>query len=549
MQRGGWIDQAILVVVALVVHGLLLLDTGIYFDDWVVYTYVVKGDWELLSSIVRDRGIAPVEQYYWWMFRGLPVFAYKAAVFIMIIGMGWVAMRLGRTSTFLSRQESLLVALFMVSYSGFQTWVLFCTSHYVFFYCLFLIGALLALQAERERGWRHWLRRAAALCLFAVSYGLNSLMVLTIVFGLVLLLFLKKLHRLTGFRLVVTYLPRRLDCFALPIVYWFAVKWLIPVQGLLTTYNQFLTSPAAIVTNLQQFAINAVAMQFRSGVAQLWEHAPAIAAPVAVGILVWWRSRHRADPPPAAPTPLLAVAVMWLVSTMFAYAVVGKPATPAGWDTRHALLVSFPLGVAIVALARLLQPSGATHVSLAGSLAMMALSAGMAISTIETHVDLQARAVKDQSVMQQLVAMPQARETSVFWVQDRLPQPFSESYRYYEWAGMFEHAFGDQTRAGFDRQVYRGSEVLTNDRRYFIARYRLKDFDPAGCQAEMTIDWGRVEAWGLTPPPSSWPLVRTYQRLRLFGAQERLTRFLNEVTDVRLEPLSAPEAVHCARRS
>ncbi|MGH9372942.1 MAG: hypothetical protein ACRD15_15570 [Vicinamibacterales bacterium] len=150
-------------------------------------------------------------------------------------------------------------------------------------------------------------------------------------------------------------------------------------------------------------------------------------------------------------------------------------------------------------------------------------------------------------MMQQLVAMPDARESSVFWVRDRVPQALGEEYRYFEWAGMFEHAFGDQTRAGFDRKTYQTSQVLTTDQRFFTRRYRLKDFDPAGCQVEMTIDWGDVEAWKLDRPPSSWSVVRTYHWLRFFGRRARLTRFLDEVTTVRLQPLDAPEAIHCAR--
>jgi hypothetical protein len=130
-----------------------------------------------------------------------------------------------------------------------------------------------------------------------------------------------------------------------------------------------------------------------------------------------------------------------------------------------------------------------------------------------------------------------------------LPQPFGESYRYFEWAGMFERTFGDQTRIGFDMQVHRTQDVLQSDRPYLIARYRLKDFDPAGCQAAMRIAWGNVAAWGLESPPDPWRLVLRYQSLRLFSGRERLERFLDEVTKITLRQLDVPQASSCVHRS
>ncbi|MGH9372941.1 MAG: hypothetical protein ACRD15_15565 [Vicinamibacterales bacterium] len=388
MQQRGWIDLLIIAAVALVVHGLLLVDSGVYFDDWLVYTFVVKRDWHLLTAIVRDRGIPPIEQYYWWMFRDLPVFGYRAAVFIMIIGSAWLAMLVGRASTFLSRQESLLVAVFIVCYSGFQSWVLFCTSQYVFFYCLFLAAALLAFQAEREQGWRHWARRGAALTLFATSYCLGSLLFLTMVFGVLLLLHIKKIRGLTILRLIVTGVPRRLDYFALPVIYWYGVHWLIPPRGLLEGYNTVLRSTDAIVSNLKQFAINSVAVQFRTGLDALGQHPSAIVAAVALAVVVWSLGKRWGDPAPTPTKWLLPFALVWAIGAMFPYAAVNKPAAPIGWDTRHALLVSYPLGVAIVALARLFQPRRATYMSLAAVLAVISLPAGMAITTMRTYVDL-----------------------------------------------------------------------------------------------------------------------------------------------------------------
>lgn len=547
-RRAGWIDLALIVVAALGVHGLLLLDTGIYFDDWVVYTYVVKNDWELLTSLVRERGIAPVEAYFWWMFRGLPIFAYKAAVFVMIVWMAWLATAIARTTSLLARQDALLVALFIICYSGFQSWVLFCTAHYVFFYCLFLTGVWLAFRAEEETGRRHWARRGAALVLFATSYGLNSLLVLTVLFAVLLLLHIKRLKKLSIVRTIGTYLPRRLDYFLLPVLYWLAVKGLLPAQGLLTGYNEFVKTWAELDTAMRAFGLNSIVTQVRLAADELVRYPVLAAAAIAAGILLWVLSRKWEGERPAGMFTVLLIGIAGLAAAMLPYALVGKPAAAVGWSTRHALLVSFPLGIIAVALARAPFFGGSRRASVIGTAAVVALCAGMTVSTIKVYLDLHVRAIKDRSVLHQLAAMPLARDTSVFWVQDNLPQPFSESYRYFEWGGMFESIFGDQKRIGFDRQVYWLPAVLTTDRKYFIPRYRVGELDPAGCQAVLTIDWGSAERWGLTRPPRRLHLVRKYHRLRLLGDTERLNLYLGDVTRVSLEPLKAAEATNCAAR-
>lgn len=545
MTRFRVIDIAAILVAVFAVHLQLLLDTGVYFDDWLVYTYVAKKDWHLLTAMVRERGIVPVEAYFWWMFRDLPPLGYKVAAFVMIVWLAVMAVLLLRTGALLSRQDSLLVGLFMICYSGYQSWVLFCTAHYAFFYCLFLTGAWLGLRAEQHSGVQHWWRRVAALTLFAASYGLNSLLVLTLLFAALLVLHLTRLHHVPLVRGLAVYLPRRSDYVALPVLYWVAVKWLLPVQGLLTGYNEIVTAPAAVAQAMTTFAQNSVYSQARKAVVHLADHPLLVVVAVLAAAAIWLASRRTDEIRPVGRLWTLALAVIWVGVAMLPYALVEKPASDAGWGTRHALLVSFPLGVLVVGVARLLGTGGGIRAPLAGVAVVSVLCVGMAATMNEVYVELQARAIKDEAVMAQLGADPLARKTSVFWVDDTLPQVFSESYRYFEWAGMFERTFGDQKRIGFDRQVYWKPEVLISDRPYFISKYRLGELDPSGCQAVLRIEWGALESAGLQRPPELTDLVRRYQRLRFFAGEKAVSDYLRTVVQTRLTPLAAAEATHC----
>ena len=142
--------------------------------------------------------------------------------------------------------------------------------------------------------------------------------------------------------------------------------------------------------------------------------------------------------------------------------------------------------------------------------------------------------------MANLATLDNAQGISVFWVDDHFPaggERGTGAYRFYEWSSIFKTVWGDESRIGFD-QGLRAIEPLVVDQRYFNERYNLADFDPAGCQAMLTIRRGPLVY-------SDAGLSARYLFYRFFRSEGRLAKFLSGVTDVQVQPISAPEAVNC----
>jgi hypothetical protein len=137
-------------------------------------------------------------------------------------------------------------------------------------------------------------------------------------------------------------------------------------------------------------------------------------------------------------------------------------------------------------------------------------------------------------------------DIQVFWLEDEHPAGLATNYngyRFYECSSIFKQVWGGESRVGLDRrygQRYGYNFLIEENQRFFTSRYVLSEFDPEGCQAVMTIRQGERDY-------SDYGLVGRYYYYKFFKGEKALRSFLLEVSEVQIEPIDAPEAVHCRR--
>jgi hypothetical protein len=214
---------------------------------------------------------------------------------------------------------------------------------------------------------------------------------------------------------------------------------------------------------------------------------------------------------------------------MFPYVAVGLAPTLRGWSTRHTLLLGLPLGLLVVAGTRLAFSVGARRYEPLRFGVLLTLAVGYFLATQESYIGWQARWVKDQSIIQQLSGLDPARRFSVIWIDDNFPLGGEGNYRFYEWSSIFRSAWGTQRTLGLDRKTST-PDFLTTSSKFFTSRYNLRDFDPAGCQALLTVQSRGRE-------PSAAALASRYLSLR-HVKPEGLQPFLSGVAELRFEPLT-----------
>ena len=161
-------------------HGLLLLNPGVYWDDWVLLQDVNTVSREQSRILAMSRGI-PTDMILWRMVGPLPnmVASGKLLVVALLATIGLLAYR-GARLLRLPRGEATAAGCIAVAYPACQTWVLFITTNGAIYFFLFMLGSVLALSANRPSSSLGNLRRATAALLLFLSYGLNSLLVVAL---------------------------------------------------------------------------------------------------------------------------------------------------------------------------------------------------------------------------------------------------------------------------------------------------------------------------------------------------------------------------------
>jgi len=531
-----WQHYLAILAAGFVAHGLLLLNDGVYWDGWLIHTYFRVGDWGSMWACFSESGLPQLAGFHWLIgYSPSPVVTYKVLVFLSVVGAALLVYRIARLTGFVSRAESLFIALISLVYPAYQVTVELATAPYSVCYCLFLVACLLALRAETaERAMRLLLQGGAVVC-FLLSFTINSLLAFYLGFLALLVIYTKRCHDLTGFGAVTTVLSRRAPFLLLPVLYWVVTRQLFPAQGLYIGYNQFVVSPRVLVEVARVFVTTAVYVPIKAAVLQLLR-APLLWLPVMLltyglaGVVQTGERRHHRL---AGSHVLLAVGLAILALGVFPYVVVGKAPAASGWLTRHALLVGLPVAVLLVAISRWIDVGRRRWSSRLRFTCLGMLVALLAWSTVSSYVGWQARWAKDRSIMTNLPRLENAERISTFWIDDQLVIG-SESYRFYEWSALFSEVWGGQSRIGLDLRGY-SADFCVYYRKYFTRRYVLDEFNPDGEQAVLRIRPGPMAS-------SNFAMAMRYLYYRYID-KPKLPRYLSLLTHLELtsSPETAPE--------
>jgi len=549
----------IIFLTVLFTHGLLLINDGIYWDDFVWYdlrsnTY----HWNRIFEAGSEMGTFFYERYFSYLFTIIfptPVLANRFYVFTCILVSGFLIYLLCAKSGFFNSTESLLVGLIFVTYPAFKTQVSLSTTFYQIYFALFILAVYIQVNIAlpRKVNVLYVLARLFTLIFFFLSYSLNSLLVVFYVF--VLYLFLKTWDKKVRqfHRHLLWFVLRYFDLLILPLLYWWIKKTFYSTHGFYATYNQFKLTIPIILNAFDNFVANGIVSQF--GIAFdflgkrlfLWESLPAffyILIPILLTAWVFWKfptGMFQKETGSHLLFPILFGLVL-LLAAMLPYIVTGNFPGVYGWRTRNALLIGFPIAILIVSLLRLIFRTPASHLSRLGAGFAMFFVLAFSLVLIQSYLQWQIRWIKDQSVMYQLSRIENIQQVSVFQIKNLFTTLDQEKYQFYEWTGLFYDKFGTQKMVGLDLadHLYPDRFLTDYGKRFFIERYNLGDFDPHGCQVLLTIERGP-----LFQVKGSLPIVYEYFYYKFRAQDEILNRYFLSYATIHLESVSSPVATNC----
>lgn len=470
-------------------HGLMLLNRGIFWDDWVWYMM----DTESLIDVFSQWGNVYVGYYYNFVLRSdNSIFAFRAIIFLsylisaLLLNDVMKSIReIDDTSRFI------LVVLFAVFPVNSARTLISC-SFYAVGYFMFFLGAWLTC---RYMGRRTILLRLTTLSIFFLSFFVNSILF----FYVLVLLYI--LYRESRVEPRLLSLPKTslkyADFFLLPLVFW-TIRYLFFLPyGLYQGYNTiYMTNlyPENLTRNLITSFYHSIVLVFLASFQSL---SAQVLSQIMMFIFFFFivflilrkRDINKGNDKHVFKT--FAIGCSFFAVGIFPYLVVGKPPVPFSLDSRHELLV--PLGASFVVYYGLrIVSKGASFVVYHGlrivsrkpilfpplllrSLILSLMIALFVTSNIVTYLDYQKDWYKQQSLIENLRSSDIIRNHTTFIFVDHSADLniYGRGYRFYEYSSMMEYTFGDETRFGCDAAEF---YLFNYFQRYSIWNFR--DYEP-----------------------------------------------------------------------
>ncbi len=536
-----------IILIALAVfcaHALLLLNDGLYSDAVIYFVHEAMGRWQL--NIYEFVGAGrPQLAYFYHAFGGtaLSIVAYRivtmAALMASAVELFLIAAR------WLLRSRAMWFAIFAMVYPAYQTTTGNENSAYSVALAVFLLGALCAFRHEENQ---RIVWRVAALVCFASSFYIESL--LAFFYGFVALQFVewraRRAQTLTIMNALARFALNHADYLLLPIVYFVVVRIaLFPMSvPLFIGYNTPNLANLLKIKTWLSFAYDELIYPFvwslQTSNAAIVLVVMLIALPLSIKIL-------REDA--AGTTPIrknishILFVLLLIVLSFVPYVAVNKESWQHGVPTRFALLIGIPVALLIVTALELLF---ARKSQLYAIVALM-LFASFCAAQAEQYLAWQAKWVKNRAIMTSLKTLSGIERISIIEPDDQW-QPLAEErvgwylmlYWPYEWSGLFRLALNSD-KAPVVRYDLAEQTAHLPSGELQKALFFLDQYDPAGCQARLTIRRSDISA---TMGP--FGLSRRYWYYRFIRPSE-MDAFLRSLVTLQLMPINAPEATHCSR--
>ena len=439
---------AILVVLYSLSYFLLLLNHGVFWDDW-IWMHLDRGSLLQMTEQIGYPLLGPLHL----VLRHMGVETYRWIIFLSYLAASVAVFKTLRHLPKLDSQKRLYLALLFAVFPVNSARIAVSDIHYAIAYGVFFVGLWLFSEFTDRGG--VWLRLSSLLLIGSASYFVNSLLFFCL---LVPVLFLYVRSGYSSVHAAVSRLKQIPDFILLPPVV-FALKQLSKPFGLYTHYNKVSLhyvahSPLAIGAALYRSFLQVIAHAVRVSLTA-W---PALAATIFLTLCIGWilsgslaadahssRAQVVTQGTPDVRTCLINLlfgALIFALGVM-PYVLVGKYPSLSDWNSRHQLLI--PLGAAWMLVYGLDLLFARWR---AGVYVLAALIAMFILNNIDNLAQFQKDTYKQDSLLRHFANDPAIRQGTSFFVDDQAHSldANQRKYRFYEYAGMFDEVFGEQSR-------------------------------------------------------------------------------------------------------
>ena len=472
----------------------MLLNRGLFWDDWIYF----RQPHALLATLGRELGSTWPGATSWLPYGSwFSIWATRAVMFACFLGVALLVLRLSRRLPFFDFGTRIAFASLVAVFPAIAARDSISTFIYPISLLLFMAGWALLDHSIDAKGWRSWVPRVVALVLFFLSFRTASL----VVFYAAVIVWVFWRCGVTWRRLreAVSIVLRHADVVILPLVFWAFRSFDAVPSGFYENYNivtgkSLMAAPLLVPRALWQSLVGA----FTRMPGTAWW--PVVLAVAVVAAFALWKSG--VERPPFSSRRRAVAAWLWaagvglllVVLGVFPYLAVGKVPGFGDFNSRHQLLVPFGAALIVVGLVRAL--TDGARLPRAVSVGIFAVLIALCAGTVAgDHVAYEREWYKQLGMIEAFQRAPQMQTGLAFEFDDRTKRLNAADRvrrRFYEYAGLFEQAFGTHDRFGVDKADFarHGMGYYTP---MFTPAFKSEACGPTPPQYLVTIERGSVD--------------------------------------------------------
>lgn len=520
---------AILFLFVIFAHCLLLIDDGVYFDEWQFDS--VPANLSLLAQLEKDtaRMGFPQAGYYIWGIFALPRLLQNIISFLVPLATAFILIKILREINIFKAHEVKLIAIFSVLYPGVQTYLENIQLIYALSTLLHLFGWMLIFRSANSIGINAKQNIVASIAIL-ISFTTGSFLVFHYAF---LLLYLFKILKITnGVECKLQNLAKVVIYACLPLLYYFVMRfWLFPITTPnMPNYNQpsvwYIISPQIWWYFIQNGIVGILNWSFQEVISF-----PAFV--LFVSLFQPFRSAFskelNSNNPKSDFRVLYIIGLIGLGMAMLPYAAVGKPSDLHGLTTRSNLLIGLPISIIFLAVFRQFRSVNIKQHPLLEIIAVLLILIGFMLSHVHNYISWQSRWVLDRSILLNLSESTDVKKYKIFSIEDKYGWLEREDIEYYlslrapyTWEYMI-------------RRSLEGDQYLLDENSYYLPDFfenrNRPEYKTGGCRAKIVIERGKRTEMRGGATVSSVDLFTRYLFIRFFQPS-KMNDFLRENTKV-----------------
>ena len=475
-----WRDRLGIALAYALSWGLLLVNRGIYWDDW----SLVGLPKESVIRVFSELGMPWIgAQFVAVLAMPLSGLVTHVLVFIAYLLSALLFHAILRRTPGLRPLDALVAALTVVVLPVNYARIALIDLTYGLSLLAFLAATWILVRYVKDGGLA---RRVAALALFFCSFTTASLLV----FYAVPILLGAYLVRRAGKVPLRTFAVRHLDFLALPILYWVLKGAFLIPSGTYAGYNAI--TPRSL-TQVPRLLLSVPGDVLGEPLLRAINVAGLLGAAVGIATAWWLLRRSREDETgdviPATVLAMVGVIVVFLGTVP--YLAVGKVPEIWDWSSRHQLLVPFGVGLLAAAAVRPVRGHGPAGAAL--GLGVGLLLGISAVANAQTLFAYQQDWFKQTALVAAARQIPEVRTARHITVDNTTTDvgDLRRVYRFYEYNAMFARALGNETRL-----VSNGvAEPAPGNLQTFIDRpwYHMTGYVPSPVDLKLRVSPGPAD--------------------------------------------------------